>query len=154
MPHATINEISSPMPWVRQLQRARYIRRMRKGPTLDVSCWLRCMLLQLSANLVLYLHNFNNRSFVCFRRGDGLRYSPYVDTCCDFLLSQSEYGSDRLLATAVRLQCIISRMHDIFTIHATSNAAKAPLGLHVNIFRGELEAFNSSLPFDIQQDCK
>ena len=92
---------------------------------------------------------------MCLNLADGLRYSPFVDDCCDFLLSHVEYASDQLLVARVRLQCIVDRIHEAFSNrYATPNPMSTPIGLHVNLFRGELAAFKASLPVDIQQDCK
>ena len=86
---------------------------------------------------------------------DGIRYSSFVDACCDFLLSRIEYASDRLLVARVRLQCIVDRIHEAFSNrYASPNPMSTPVGLLVNLFRGELAAFKASLPIDIQQDCK
>lgn len=46
-------------------------------------------------------------------------------------------------------------MHDtLFNGNVAPNRPKPPIGLYVESFRGELEAFKASLPLDIQQESE
>lgn len=92
---------------------------------------------------------------LCFKKIDGIRYSQHVDTCCTSLLMLEECGSDSSLVAAVRLQCIIEKMQDVFLPrHVPYDTIRAPIALHVNAFQAELKAFKASLSEDIQQNCK
>lgn len=87
-----------------------------------------------------------------FKKIDGLRYSPYIETCCDTLSSSLECRFDIYLVASVRLQCIIERMQDVLSTRSvTPETSKAPAGLHVNMFRAELQSLKASLPLDIQK---
>ncbi|MCJ1466617.1 hypothetical protein MMC07_005237 [Pseudocyphellaria aurata] len=89
---------------------------------------------------------------LCFKKSDGLRYSPYIEICCDALSSSLEQRSDAFLVASVRLQCIIERMQVVLSFRSVGlDASKAPIGMHVNMFQTELQAFKASLPLDIQQ---
>lgn len=89
---------------------------------------------------------------LCFKKIDGLRYSPYIEICCDTLSLSQEYRSDLSLVASIRLRCIIERMQDVISTRSViPDASKAPAILHVNMFRAELQAFKASLPLDIQQ---
>lgn len=133
-------------------QRQGLLRRMSSGPSLGASFWLQCkLLLQFSSTRIL---KPNHSVSLCFKKIDGLRYSPYIETCCDTLSSSLECRFDIYLVASVRLQCIIERMQDVLsTRSATSETSKAPAGLHVNMFRAELQSLKASLPLDIQKSC-
>lgn len=92
---------------------------------------------------------------MCLKGPERLRHTPYIEECCQFLTSRAEHPTDYSLAVTVRLQCIIDRIQETF--HADQISSKhfsTPVGIHVNFYRKELEAFKSSLPPNIQQDCE
>lgn len=95
------------------------------------------------------------RAAMCLKGPERLRHTPYIEECCQFLTSRAGHPTDYSLAVTVRLQCIIDRIQETF--HADQICSKhfsTAVGIHVNFYRKELEAFKSSLPPNIQQDCE
>lgn len=80
-----------------------------------------------------------------------MRLTPYVEMCCQNLLSARQYPSDLLLVNQVRLQCIVETM-DLTAV----TQAFPERGLTSNIisrtFLKELDAYGASQARDLERD--
>lgn len=91
-----------------------------------------------------------------FRRLDGMRHTPYVDTCCASVLASTESHPHDIFAVAtVRLQSVIEKFDDTCArscSDASTNINAPAFGLHVEYYMSELERIKNDLPKSIQED--
>ena len=85
---------------------------------------------------------------------EGLRFSAYIEYCCDVLTEAAEYESDILLASLVKLQHIVEPINKTLIDKAKKDETKAPIPMVVKLVHAELQNFWTSLPPRIQQNRK
>ncbi|KAL5317410.1 hypothetical protein ACEPPN_014505 [Leptodophora sp. 'Broadleaf-Isolate-01'] len=91
-------------------------------------------------------------SAFCLKRLEGLRFSAYVEHCCEVLLTEAEHDSDILLASLCKLQNIVEPVYRSFADKVKVEDTKAPVWMLVKMVRAEMENLWKSLPASIQQD--
>ncbi|KAH7336166.1 hypothetical protein BKA65DRAFT_28790 [Rhexocercosporidium sp. MPI-PUGE-AT-0058] len=91
-------------------------------------------------------------SAFCLKKIDVMRFSAYIEHCCEVLLTTAEYDSDILLASLCKLQNIVEPVYRCFADKVKVNDTKAPVWMLVKMVRAEMENLWKSLPVHIQQD--
>ncbi|KAK0112917.1 hypothetical protein ONS95_014638 [Cadophora gregata] len=91
-------------------------------------------------------------SAYCLKKLEGIRYSAYIEHCCDVLLSAPEDDSDILLASLCKLQNIVDPVYQSFADKTKSDGTRAPVWMLVKMVRAEMDNLWNSLPPRIQQD--
>ncbi|KAL2069099.1 hypothetical protein VTL71DRAFT_15437 [Oculimacula yallundae] len=91
-------------------------------------------------------------SAFCLKKMEGLRYSAYIEHCCEVLFTGAVHESDVLLASLCKLQNIIEPVYRAFADKAKVDNNKAPVWMLVKLVRAEMENFWKCLPATTQQD--
>jgi hypothetical protein len=86
---------------------------------------------------------------------DGLRYTSYIEHCCDALLETNDLDSDRVLVATVRLRRVLeSANQNLPNDPPNSDIPKAPVWMYVKSIRAELHNIMATLPSDLQNNSK
>lgn len=101
---------------------------------------------------ILCCYFLTSVSAYCLKKLEGLRYSAYMEHCCDALLSAPEHDSDILLASLCKLQNIVEPVYRSFADKFKTDDTKAPVWMLVKMVRAEMENLWKSIPPRIQQD--
>ncbi|KAG4437722.1 hypothetical protein IFR05_006805 [Cadophora sp. M221] len=91
-------------------------------------------------------------SAFCLKKLEGLRFSAYIEHCCEVLLTSGEHDSDILLASLCKLQNIVEPVYRSFADKVKIEDTKAPVWMLVKMVRAEMDNLWKSLPANIQQD--
>lgn len=95
-----------------------------------------------------------------FRRIDGLRYGPYVDTCCAALLTSKRQATYDALAVAIaRLQAVVEKFEDENNKMRQKESVRqheiaSVLGLQVGHHAAELQRIRDAAPVSLKDDRK
>lgn len=101
---------------------------------------------------LLCYYFLNSVSAYCLKKLEGLRYSAYMEHCCEVLLAAPEHDSDIILASLCKLQNIIEPVYLRFADKGKVDDTKAPVWMLGKMVRAEMENLFNSLPPRIQQD--
>lgn len=89
---------------------------------------------------------------------DPLRYSQYMEECCQFLAQTREYDTDVFIVNLVRLQRIVEGIgqnmspQDIVNEWWTASTL-TPIGLYVQSFRNDMQKLRKSMPCHLQHNA-
>ncbi|KAE9380143.1 hypothetical protein N431DRAFT_459105 [Stipitochalara longipes BDJ] len=101
--------------------------------------------------ILLSCYLFGSVSMLCVKRHEGLQHSPYIEYTCQVLEEAAECDSDLVLASLVRMQCIVESAYKSLPLKSAADDIKAPLWMHIKAARSELQKHMDSLRLDIQQ---
>ncbi|KAJ9402483.1 transcriptional regulator family: Fungal Specific TF [Paecilomyces variotii] len=89
-----------------------------------------------------------------FRRMDPLRYTPYVEECCQILLSSKRYPTDTYLVELVRLQKIANTIKRSIPIDDIEpGKMRAPVGMHMKAIEKDLHVLRESWNKLVKGNC-
>lgn len=93
-----------------------------------------------------------NRISSMFKRLDALRYTPYVEECCQVLADANEYQTDVYLVRLVRLQRIANIIAQTLPTDGTElHNLRAPIGMYIKSIQKDLESLKCSWRGDVEQ---
>jgi len=82
-----------------------------------------------------------------------IRFTPYVEQCCQYLETNAEYPDDQRAAALVRLQVIVERIHQSpWHQKIDPPDLTTPPIFIVHSFQEELKRFRENLPMGLKQD--
>jgi hypothetical protein len=93
-----------------------------------------------------------SRSVLSVQRHEGLQNSPYIEYTCQVLERSAEHDSDLVLVSLVRMQCIVESAYKSLPVKIAGDETKAPVWMHVEAARVELQKQWDSLRPEIQKN--
>lgn len=81
-----------------------------------------------------------------------MNFTSYIEFCCQALEDKAECDSDLVLVALVKLEYIIHPIDSILTKKSVTDGHKAPVAMHINLVRANMERLWNSLPPNIQQN--
>ncbi|OCK78134.1 hypothetical protein K432DRAFT_444838 [Lepidopterella palustris CBS 459.81] len=102
-----------------------------------------------------YLHSVLSKTLKAM---DFLRYTPYMEECCQYLMEAREYETDAFLVSLVRLQRIVEGIgqnlsHQDLVNEWWNDRTTTPIELYVKTFRNEIQSFGKGLPSHLQHNA-
>lgn len=86
---------------------------------------------------------------------DPLRYTPYVEECCQILLSSKKYPTDIYLVELVRLQKIANTIEQSIPIDDVEpGKITAPIGMHMKAIEKDLHLLRENWNKLVEGNCE
>jgi hypothetical protein len=89
------------------------------------------------------------------RRADPLPFTKNLEEGCKALSERQEYPGDRLISCLVAIQSVVIKSNAIFNEPDTGlGRTTAPIWMHINALKSELQNVIGNIPLDLRQDRK
>ncbi|KIW86883.1 uncharacterized protein Z519_12504 [Cladophialophora bantiana CBS 173.52] len=97
----------------------------------------------------LGVYNLSGQLSSCLRKSDPMRWTQYLEDCCNALTDAAEYPSDTYAVQLVRLHRVIEIYSSSLSLMATSTV---PIRSFMTCFKRDLQQYQRSLPPSIAEN--